>query len=87
MEYDESTDPLGMSEDEMYAYLQEVLREEAAEAAAESGKSVDEELDSPGFASVAAAGTYAIKLIQANNAYITRQLIDRGLIPTPEGES
>lgn len=78
---------LGMSESELYEYLKEVLQDEASEAAAESGKSIEEELDSPGFASAAAASTYAIRMIMANNAFITRQLIDRGVLPTvDEGE-
>lgn len=74
-----------MSEAELYELLNEILHDEAAEAAAESGKSVGEELDSPGFAAAAAATTYAIKLITANNVFITRQLLDRGVLPL-EGE-
>ena len=77
---------LGMTEDELYRYLDELLREEAAEAAEQSGKSVEEEIDSPGFHAVGAAATYAIKLIEANNAFITRQLLDAGLLPTGDGE-
>lgn len=73
---------LGMSEGELYEFLNEVLRDEAAEAAAASGNTVEEELDSAGFAAAAAASTYAIKMIMANNAFITRQLIDRGVLPT-----
>ena len=86
MDYDGANDPLGMSEAELYQYLEEVLREEAAEAAAESGRSVEEELDTRAFQAVAAASTYAIKLIQANNAFITRQLLDRGVLPYGEEE-
>jgi hypothetical protein len=73
-------DILGMSEDELYGYLKDLLHEEATEAAGVTGKSVEEELDSPGFAAAGAASTYAIKLILANNAFITRQLLDLGLI-------
>ena len=76
---------LGMTEEQLYRYLDELVHEEAAEAAAESGKSVDEELESPGFKAVGAAATYAIKLIDANNAFITRQLLDAGLL-SPEEE-
>jgi len=79
------TQLLGMTEDELYQYLEELLQEEAAEAAAESGKSVEEELESAGFRAVGAAATYAIKLIDANNAYITRQLLDAGVL-TPASE-
>ena len=80
MENDHNYDLLGMSEGELYELLNEVLHQEAAEAAVESGKSVEEELDTPGFAAAAAATTYAIKLIMANNAFLTRQLIDRGVL-------
>ncbi|MDQ4044468.1 MAG: hypothetical protein M3173_03350 [Chloroflexota bacterium] len=76
---------LGMTESELYQYLDELLREEATEAAAQTGRSVEEELDTPGFQAVGAAATYAIKLIDANNAFITRQLLDAGLL-TPEEE-
>jgi hypothetical protein len=79
-----SNDLLGMSEAELYELLNEVLHEEAAEAAAESGKSVEEELDTAGFVAAAAATTYAIKLIMANNAFLTRQLIDRGVLQLDE---
>jgi hypothetical protein len=71
---------LGMTETELYGYLGDLLHEEAAEAAEESGKSVEEELDSAGFAAAGAASTYAIKLIMANNAYLTRQLLDLGIL-------
>jgi len=71
---------LGMSEDELYAYLNDLIHEEAAEAAAASGKPIEKELESPGFASAEAASTYAIKLVLANNAFITRQLLDLGVI-------
>lgn len=71
---------LGMTEAELYQYLDELLREEAAEAAGQTGKSIEEELESAGFQAVGAAATYAIKLIDANNAFITRQLLDAGLL-------
>src|SRR5215211_4270806 len=71
---------LGMSEDELYGYLTDLLREEAAEAAEQEGTSATEELASPGFAAAEAASTYAIKLILANNAFLTRQLLDLGVL-------
>jgi hypothetical protein len=74
-------DTIGMTADEMHAYLEALLREEAAEAAAERGTTVEQELDSIGFAAARAAGSYAIKLIDANNAYIARYLLDRGALP------
>ena len=75
---------LGMSEPELYGYLNDLLHEEAAEAAEASGKTVEQELDSAGFAAAAAASTYAIKLILANNAYITRHLLDLGVLAVTE---
>lgn len=77
---------LGMTEDQLYQYLDELLREEAGEAAAVSGKPIDEELESTGFQAVGAAATYAIKLIDANNAFITRQLLDAGLLSADDEE-
>jgi hypothetical protein len=87
VEYDDANDPLGMSESELYMYLNEVLHEEAAEAAAESGKTVEEELDTRKFQAVAAASTYAVKLIAANNAFITRQLLDRNVLAVGDEEA
>lgn len=78
-------DLLGMTEPELYGYLNDLLHEEAAEAAEASGKSVDQELASPGFAAAGAASTYAIKLIMANNAFLTRQLLDLGVIDASNG--
>jgi hypothetical protein len=75
-----------MTEQELYGYLNDLLHEEAAEAAAESGKSVEEELDTAGFAAAGASASYAIKLIMANNAFITRQLLDLGLLQPGDGE-
>lgn len=84
MEEGRISSSLGMTEAELYLYLEELLQEEAAEAAEESGKSVEEELASAGFKAVGAASTYAIKLIDANNAFITRQLLDAGLLSPSE---
>jgi hypothetical protein len=78
-------DTIGMTADEMHAYLEALLQQEAAEAAAERGTTVEQELDSVGFAAAHAAGSYAIKLIDANNAYIARFLLDRGALPGNEG--
>lgn len=71
---------LGMTENELYGYLKDLLHEEAAEAAVQSGKTVEQELDSAGFAAAEAASTYAIKLILANNAFLTRQFLDLGIL-------
>jgi GH24 family phage-related lysozyme (muramidase) len=75
----EPRDTIGMTAEEMQAYLDALLQEEAAEAAAERGTSVEEELNSVGFAAARSASSYAIKLIDANNAYIARYLLDRGV--------
>ena len=75
---------LGMTEEELYGYLNDLLHEEAAEAAEDSGKTVDEELGTPGFAAAEASSTYAIKLIMANNAFLTRQLLDLGVLDAKE---
>lgn len=79
---------LGMTEEELYGYLNDLLHEEAGEAADQSGKTVDEELGTAGFAAAEASSTYAIKLIMANNAFLTRQLLDLGILeasePAPE---
>ena len=82
----ESADALGMTENELYGYLNDLLHEEAAEAAEQSGKSVANELETTGFSAAEAASTYAIKLIMANNAFITRQLLDLGLLNPDDGE-
>ena len=72
---------LGMSEEELLAYLEELLREHAAEVAAEAGTTPAEELATPGFAAARAAMSYGVRLIAANNAYLTRHLLDLGVIP------
>lgn len=79
-------DTIGMTPAELEAYLEELLRSEAEEAAGFSGRSADEELASPGFASVRAASSYTIHLINANNAYIARFLLDRGVLQPAAGD-
>lgn len=85
-------DTLGMTEEEMLALLGELLQENAEEAAAAKGTSVEDELGSMGFAAARAAMSYAVHLIAANNAYFTRHLLDLGALPhgagagaTPDG--
>jgi len=74
-------DTLGMTEAELFAYLEEILREEATEAAEAGDTTPAEELASPGFMAARAASTYAISLILANNAYLARHLLDLGVLP------
>jgi hypothetical protein len=80
----EPRDTIGMTAEEMQAYIDALLQEEAAEAADARGTTVDEELDSAGFAAARAASSYAIKLLDANNAYIARFLLDRGVLAASE---
>jgi hypothetical protein len=80
----EPRDTIGMTAEEMHAYLEALLQEEAAEAAAERGTTVEEELDTIGFAAVRAAASYTIKLLDANNAYIARYLLDHGTLGSEE---
>lgn len=80
----EPRETIGMTAEEMQAYIEALLQEEAAEAAAERGTTVEEELESIGFAAVRAAASYTVKLIDANNAYIARYLLDRGILPGAE---
>lgn len=76
----ERRETLGMTAEELLAYLDDLLREEAAEAAARNGTTAAQELASPGFASARAASSYAVHLIAANNAYVARFLLDHGLL-------
>jgi hypothetical protein len=71
---------IGMTAQELSAYLDELLLSEAAEAAAAHGTSVEEELASPGFTAARAISSYAVHLIDANNAFIARYLLDQGVI-------
>jgi hypothetical protein len=80
----EPRDTIGMTAEEMQAYIDALLQEEAAEAADARGTTADEELDSAGFAAARAASSYAIKLLDANNAYIARFLLDRGVLAASE---
>ena len=75
---------LGMTEEEMLVYLEELLREHAEEVAAENGTTPAQEMASPGFASARAAMSYGIRIIAANNAYIARHLLDLGVLSPPE---
>ena len=81
----EPRDTIGMTPEEMQAYIDALLHEEAAEAATARGTTVEEELDSAGFVAARAAASYAIKLLDANNAYIARFLLDRGVLSEGQG--
>lgn len=72
---------LGMTEEELHAYLDELLQAHAQEVAAEEGTTPAQELASPGFAATRASMSYGIRLISANNAFLTRHLLDLGVMP------
>ncbi len=74
---------IGMTLQELEAYLDELLVSEAAEAAEANGTTVEQELASTGFRAARAASSYAIHLIDANNAFIARYLLDHGVIGVP----
>jgi hypothetical protein len=71
---------LGMSEETMRLYVEELVRERAQQVATESGTTLDEELENPAYAAIRATMAYAVELIQANNAYLTRHLLDLGIL-------
>ncbi|MCC6313236.1 MAG: hypothetical protein IT337_04430 [Thermomicrobiales bacterium] len=79
-------DTIGMTAQEMEAFLEELIQQEAAESAEARGVTVEEELDSPGYAMARAASSYAIHLIAANNVYIARFLLDRGVLRSSNDE-
>jgi len=77
---------LGMTQDELFTYFEELLIQEAQEAAVNNKTSVEEELSEPGFAAVRASASYFVQLISANNAFIARYLLDHGVL-TPNSEA
>src|SRR5690349_16556455 len=76
---------LGMAEESMFAYAETLIEEQAKASAAERGVSLEEELDFPLYAANRAAVAYAIKIIVANNAYLTKHLLDLGVIQLGAG--
>lgn len=77
---------LGMTQDELITYFEELLVQEAQEAAEKNKTTVEEELSEPGFASVRASASYFVQLISANNAFIARYLLDHGIL-VPNGDT
>lgn len=77
---------LGMTQDELFTYFEELLIQEAQEAAVKNKTSLEEELAEPGFAAVRASASYFVQLISANNAFIARYLLDHGIL-VPNGET
>lgn len=76
---------LGMAEESMYAYAETLIDEHAKASAAERGVSLEEELEFPIYAANRAAVAYAIKIMVANNAYLTKHLLDLGVIQPGAG--
>ena len=72
---------LGMTEEELRAYFEEMLRAKAEEVAAEESRTPAQVMASTAFAATRAATSYAIELIAANNAYLSRHLLDLGVLP------
>lgn len=71
---------LGMAEESMYAYAESMLEEQAKITAAQRGVSLEEELDSVGYAAARASIAYVVKVMVANNAYLTKHLLELGVI-------
>ncbi len=74
---------LGMTEEELRAYFEELLRAKAEEVAAEESRTPAQVMASTAFAATRAATSYAIELIAANNAYLSRHLLDLGVLTPP----
>lgn len=71
---------LGMAEESMFAYAESMIEEQAAATAAQRGVTLAEELESPGYAAARASIAYVVKVMVANNAYLTKHLLDLGVI-------
>ena len=78
---------LGMSEEAMLLYVEELVRERAQQVASETGTTLEEELDSPAYAAIRATMVYAVQLLHANNAYLTRHLLDLGVLRPPASDA
>jgi hypothetical protein len=83
---EQKRESLGMTQDELFTYFEELLVQEAQEAAVNNKTTVEEELAEPGFASVRASASYFVQLISANNAFIARYLLDHGIL-VPNGDA
>lgn len=81
----ESLDTIGMTEEEMEAYVEELLIEQAREAAAAEERSIEEELEGTVYAAIRSTSSFAIKLISANNAFLARHLLDLGVLQPGDG--
>lgn len=82
---DEPRETLGMTEEELADYFDELLQEQAAVVAEEENRTSAQVMASTAFAATRASMSYAVQLIAANNAYLTRHLLDLGLLPERAG--
>ncbi len=80
-------DTIGMTEEEMEAYVDDLLMEQAREAATAENRSLEEELDGTVYSAIRSTSSFAIKLISANNAFVARHLLDMGVIRPGTGVS
>jgi hypothetical protein len=76
---------LGMAEESMFAYAESLIEEQAKMTAAERGVTLEEELDTPGYAAARASMAYVVKVLVANNAYLTNHLLELGVIQPGAG--
>ncbi|MEZ4496052.1 MAG: hypothetical protein R2845_04565 [Thermomicrobiales bacterium] len=76
---------LGMAEESMLAYAESLIEDRAAITAAERGVSLEEELDTPGYAAARSALEFVVKVMVANNAYLTNHLLELGVIHAGDG--
>ena len=76
---------LGMAEESMHAYAEALIEDQARITAAERGVSLEEELDTPGYAAARSALAYVVKVMVANNAYLTNHLLELGVLRAGDG--
>ncbi len=76
---------LGMAEESMFAYAESLIEDQARITAAERGVSLEEELDTPGYAAARLALGYVVKVMVANNAYLTNHLLELGVLHAGDG--
>jgi hypothetical protein len=76
---------LGMAEESMLAYAESLIEDQARISADERGVSLEEELGTPGFAAARSALHYVVKVMVANNAYLTNHLLELGVIRSGDG--
>ena len=76
---------LGMAEESMLAYAESLIEDQARISAEERGVSLEEELDSVGYAAARSAMSYVLNVLVAKHAYITNHLLELGVIQSGDG--